>query len=99
MADAIWTEFNNQFITWPETVEKVDFLMHRMCGARALQGAFAAMDGCHIAIRAPVQNAKQYYNKQFYSVVLLGVGLRAARRRADVCGLFITYLRKNYNTE
>ena len=43
-------------------------------GQHSFPNILGAIDGCHIAIEAPIQNPKSYFNrKRFHSIVLQGV--------------------------
>jgi len=56
-------------IRWPSSSEIID-----LTKTNSFPGAFAAVDGCHIAIQTPLQHTDSYINrKSFASVILQGV--------------------------
>nr|XP_011453793.2 putative nuclease HARBI1 isoform X1 [Crassostrea gigas] len=72
---AVIDTFFNKCIKWPDVADfpniarEVDEM-----GAYNFPGVIGAIDGFHIPIEAPLQNASSYYNrKKFHSIILQGV--------------------------
>ncbi|XP_066596942.1 putative nuclease HARBI1 [Prorops nasuta] len=62
-----------KFIRWPTPVEceENERVFQRRCAG--FEGIIGAIDGCHIPIKQPPNNANDYYNrKDFHSIILQG---------------------------
>lgn len=58
----------NNFIIWPSESERQE-ISEYFQNYSAIPGIIGALDGCHIAIKAPENNPSRFYNrKSFYSI-------------------------------
>ncbi|XP_064474245.1 putative nuclease HARBI1 [Ornithodoros turicata] len=66
----VWSKLGTQRISWPTNLALVSSEFQQKWG---FPGTIGAVDGCHIAIKAPVVEQSAYYNrKDFHSVILQG---------------------------
>ena len=72
---AVIDTFFNKCIKWPAIADFPDITREfDEMGAYNFPGVIGAIDGCHIPIEAPNQNANSYYNrKKFHSIILQAV--------------------------
>ncbi|CAN7945081.1 unnamed protein product, partial [Ixodes hexagonus] len=67
---ATWADAAADFIQWPAQPWEVSLEFARKWG---FPGVVGAVDGCHIAIKAPEEEQDAYYNrKEFHSIILQG---------------------------
>ncbi|KAK4872953.1 hypothetical protein RN001_014982 [Aquatica leii] len=68
----ILVEMLPQHIVWPNNHDSaIETFTHRSGG---FPGIIGAIDGCHIKIKQPINNAHDYYNRHHYhSIILQGV--------------------------
>ncbi|KAF2887759.1 hypothetical protein ILUMI_18413 [Ignelater luminosus] len=63
----------NDFVRWPNEIERTE-LAQRIENQSRLPGVVGAIDGCHIIIKQPVNNAVDFYNcNNQHSIILQGV--------------------------
>ncbi|KAF2885929.1 hypothetical protein ILUMI_20244, partial [Ignelater luminosus] len=59
----------NQYIVWSENQNEVIRIYRER--SHGFPGVVGAIDGCHISIKQPINNGKDYYNrKQVHSIIL-----------------------------
>lgn len=72
--EALVERFYNTSIQFPKTEEQRISISKCFMSKWQFPDCFGAMDGCHIPILAPPENAEDYYNyKSFHSLVILAV--------------------------
>lgn len=65
-----WANLAVDFIRWPTQLQRVSRAFTRKW---RFPGVVGAVDGCHIAIKAPEEEQDAYYNrKEFHSIILQG---------------------------
>ena len=70
---ALVENYNETYIKWPKE-EKLEEVMNQFEAKKGFPGVIDAIDGCHIPIKAPRENANEYINrKRFHSVNLQAV--------------------------
>jgi hypothetical protein len=71
LIDAIIAVYLNSEIVFPSTPDLQKAEANKFWGMHQFVNCIAAIDGCHIPIKTPVQNGADYYNyKHFHSTVL-----------------------------
>nr|XP_054926931.1 putative nuclease HARBI1 isoform X2 [Dermacentor andersoni] len=66
----LWAGAAPDFIQWPLSLQDV---AHEFYRKWRFPGVVGAVDGCHIAIKAPEKEQDAYYNrKEFHSIILQG---------------------------
>lgn len=66
-------ELKNEYICWP-TLEEHHANANAVQESHRFPGVIGCLDGCHIPIRAPINNPVDFYNrKKFHSVILQAV--------------------------
>lgn len=67
-------KFYNRIIKFPKTEEERISISEGFINRWQFSDCFGAMDGCHIPILTPPENAEDYYNyKSFHSLIILAV--------------------------
>ena len=73
VCDAIKNNVASRVIMWP-TQDRVKVIMEGFRQHKSMPGVIGAIDGSHIAIKAPQECPENYVNRKgFYSVVLQGI--------------------------
>ncbi|XP_072760759.1 uncharacterized protein [Anoplolepis gracilipes] len=73
-------ELMPQYVQWPDAARQAISSQVFTERSRGIQNVVGAIDGCHIPIKQPIQNANDYFNrKQFHSIILQGVCDHSAR--------------------
>ena len=73
VCDAIKNNVASRVIMWP-TQDRVKVIMEGFRQHKGMPGVIGAIDGSHIAIKAPQECPENYVNRKgFYSVVLQGI--------------------------
>lgn len=72
--EAIFAEYGNEYMACPSSPEQWKTVANGFAKRWNFYNCLGALDGKHVAIRAPANSGSMFYNyKGFYSIILLAL--------------------------